>query len=66
MTSVGFMSEKIKIDLKCRTCKYHDSYSWACCNADSSYVADFTDDEDWCSHYEAADDKDERGVELQT
>lgn len=61
------MSEKKKIDLKCKTCKYHDStFSWVCTNADSSYCGDFTDNEDWCSHYEAADDEDERGVELQT
>ena len=37
---------------KCKNCKYHDSFSWVCVNADSSYVADFTDDEDWCSKFE--------------
>ena len=41
----------------CKNCKYHDSFSWVCSNPSSSYVADFTDDEDWCSHFEA--DKEE-------
>ena len=36
---------------KCKTCAYHDDFSWVCTNADSSYVADFTDNEDWCSEY---------------
>ncbi len=47
---------------KCKNCKYHDSFSWVCVNADSSYVADFTDDEDWCSAYE----EDETEKELQS
>lgn len=38
---------------KCKRCKHHDDYSCVCCNADSSYVGDFTDNEDWCSHYES-------------
>lgn len=40
-------------NLKCKTCKFHDDFSWVCSNPDSSYVADFTDEEDWCSRYEA-------------
>lgn len=36
----------------CKTCKHHDDFSWVCCNPESSYVGDFTDNEDWCSHYE--------------
>lgn len=41
----------------CKNCKYHDSYSWVCVCADSSYCADFTDNEDWCSHFEAAEEE---------
>lgn len=37
---------------KCKNCKHHDDFSWVCSNADSSYVGDFTNDEDWCSHFE--------------
>lgn len=40
---------------KCSNCKYHAD-NWACTNADSSYVADFTDDEDWCSAFEERED----------
>ena len=43
----------MKKDYKCRTCEYHDVFSWVCSNVDSDYCADFTDDEDWCSAYTA-------------
>lgn len=36
---------------KCKDCFYHAD-NWTCTNAESSYVGDFTDNEDWCSHYE--------------
>lgn len=35
---------------KCEGCKYWDSYSWACCNGDSPYVADFVDE--GCKEYD--------------
>jgi hypothetical protein len=45
------------IEQKCKNCKYHDSaFSWVCVNADSSYCADFTDNEDWCSEYRDRED----------
>jgi len=48
----------MKKDYKCKTCKHHDSdFSWVCTNPDSSYCADFTDNDDWCSHYEADEDE---------
>ena len=25
----------------CKDCKWHDEFSWACCNGDSEYRADF-------------------------
>lgn len=39
----------------CKTCKHHDDFSWVCSNPDSSYVADYTDNEDWCSEYNGSD-----------
>lgn len=36
----------------CKTCKYHDDFSWVCFNPDSIHRADFTDNdfvcEVWC------------------
>ncbi len=37
-------------NLTCEGCRYHDSFSWVCCNADSPYRADFTND--GCEYYE--------------
>ena len=40
----------------CKGCKYHDKFTWVCCNADSPYVADFID---WgCKHYASNKDHD--------
>lgn len=55
MTSADSIRGRIKIikmNSKCKNCKHHDSQTWVCVNPDSSYVADFTDDEDWCSKFE--------------
>lgn len=43
------------MERKCKTCAYHAD-NWVCTNADSSYVADFTDNEDWCSEYRGRED----------
>nr|DAH27753.1 MAG TPA: hypothetical protein [Caudoviricetes sp.] len=40
----------------CRTCCWHDSFSWACFNGNSPYCADFTDDNCTCVQYEMRDD----------
>ena len=46
-------SGKIKeIVFKCKTCKWHDDFSWVCANGDSQEVADFTDNEYGCSCWE--------------
>lgn len=37
---------------RCKTCRYHDSFSWACCNGLSPKVADFTDNDDYCDEWE--------------
>lgn len=36
----------------CRTCAWHDSFSWACFNGDSPYRADFTQNEQKCRFWE--------------
>lgn len=33
--------KKVKNDTDCKGCKWHDEFSWACCNGDSEYRADF-------------------------
>lgn len=33
--------KKVKNDIDCKDCKWHDEFSWACCNGDSEYRADF-------------------------
>ena len=35
----------------CKTCDWHDDFSWACCNGDSPYCADFTDDNSTCNNW---------------
>lgn len=37
----------------CGSCRWHDDFSWVCCNGDSPYCADFTDDDDTCDQWEA-------------
>lgn len=39
----------------CKTCKYHDNFTWVCFNGDSVYRADFTDNMFVCKEWE--DDK---------
>lgn len=40
---------------ECRTCRYHDDFSWVCFNGDSEYRADFTNPEWSCSKWEKRD-----------
>lgn len=39
----------------CGNCKWHDDFSWACCNGDSPYCADFTDNDAYCEQYEPSE-----------
>jgi hypothetical protein len=39
----------------CRTCKYHDDFTWACFNGDSIHRADFTNDDFVCDAWEEQD-----------
>ena len=36
----------------CKECRYWDTFSAVCCNADSDFVADFTDDYFVCNKFE--------------
>ena len=40
---------------KCEGCKWHDDFTWACCNGDSSYVADFVNC--GCEKYDRREDR---------
>lgn len=35
----------------CGTCMFHNDFSWACCNGDSPYVAEFMDDRNSCGYW---------------
>ena len=37
---------------QCKTCKYHDDWTWVCFNPESKYRADFTDDSYVCDCWE--------------
>ena len=39
-------------DAKCKNCKFHDDFSWACFNPDSPNRADFTDNNFACECHE--------------
>ena len=39
----------------CGNCKWHEDFSWACCNGESEYVADFTTSDFSCDKWEAAE-----------
>ena len=36
----------------CSTCKWHDGFTWACLNGESSFCADFTNPELTCKVWE--------------
>ena len=42
--------------MKCKNCKYHDSYTCVCFNPDSPDRADFTDNEHVCNVWELQDE----------
>lgn len=37
----------------CKTCKWHDDFSWACCNGESPHRADFVDGRCTCGFWES-------------
>lgn len=36
----------------CGNCKWHETFSWVCCNGDSEWRADFTRSDFVCEHWE--------------
>ena len=38
--------------MQCEDCRYHDSFSHACCNGLSPKVAEFTNNDDSCDEWE--------------
>lgn len=47
----GFLGEG-RMEKICKTCKWHDAWSAVCFNGYSYYVADYTDDDNTCDHWE--------------
>lgn len=41
-----------ELSRSCKTCKYHDSFSWVCFCGSSQFVADFTDNDSVCNEWE--------------
>ena len=41
---------------KCKTCKYHDDFSWVCFNPEADDRADFTDNEHKCNRWTSKED----------
>lgn len=53
-----FMDRIVKVkDKSCKTCKWHDDFTWACFNGDSPNRADFTDNDDLCGEWAENDGK---------
>lgn len=48
----------------CKGCKWHDEFSWACCNGDSLKVGDFVND--GCEYYERQDVHEDNGCDRDT
>ena len=51
------MSET-EFEKTCCTCRWHDSFSWVCCNGCSENRADFTDPEWTCQVWEERNGED--------
>ena len=49
----GFKQE---VNECCGTCKWHvhedTDDGWVCCNADSDYVTEWTEYDDWCNQWQ--------------
>lgn len=41
----------------CKSCKWHDEFTWACFNGSSPDRADFTDDMHFCGEWEAKENE---------
>ena len=47
--NILYISENLKC---CKTCRWHEDYTWVCCNGYSPNVADITDNDDCCEEWE--------------
>lgn len=47
MITLGFKEDMMGTKC-CATCKWYEDFQGVCCNGDSEYHADFTDQEDGC------------------
>lgn len=45
------------MDKCCKTCKFHDDYTWVCFNPDSIHRADFTNNDYVCDKWESSNDR---------
>lgn len=52
LDNILFITQNVK---RCKTCKWHDDFSWVCSNGLSDEVADFTDNDMSCKHWEIKD-----------
>lgn len=44
----------------CKSCKWHDDFTWVCFNGGSPDAADFTDDAHTCAGWEAKENETEK------
>lgn len=44
----------------CRTCIWHDDFSWGCMNGDSEFCADFIPPDEFCTCWENDEAEDEQ------
>ncbi len=50
----------MKKEKRCKTCRYHDDFTWACFNGNSKHCADFTEPDCVCECWEKISDADSR------
>lgn len=50
--AIDAWNHRTQINRACKTCDWHDNFSWACCNGLSEWRAEFTDDNFVCEQWE--------------
>lgn len=51
------MKKQKRYENQCKTCNYHDDWTWVCFNPESEKRANFTDNGDFCIEWEGREDK---------
>lgn len=46
-----------RITYTCDYCKWHESFSWVCCNGESEKCTECTEPKDTCDKWEKRDEK---------